>query len=298
MSEDFNVKIVQDIDEAKKWWEKFSPHAYLYDEWDIRYCYYHHFQYELFFYVGYVNDQPIGLLPLQYSTAEKSLEFFGGKAMNDDRVFIKKGYEELVPEFYKAITKPARLEYIIGQEEFTNSLPVAGYRYILPLTKYSTVTEYLTTKFSSETRKTLQKKVRRIEREQAHIVCNNFSDIELLFQYNIAHFKEDSSFLKPYRQEIYHDLLKLPFQFFLLSFVVNGETQGVSFSILYNSIYYYISLGIHEHAIKDLFTFIHIKNIEQALTASAHTLDALRDDYGWKERWHLSKIPEYTFEKI
>jgi hypothetical protein len=64
---------VQDIDKAKELWELFSPKQTIYDDWDFRFTFYKYYQPKIFFYVGYLNDDPIGVFPLQQ---ENNHDFF------------------------------------------------------------------------------------------------------------------------------------------------------------------------------------------------------------------------------
>ena len=291
-------ELIQDIKKAEELWKLFSPCETIYDDWDFRYCFYKYFNYPLYFYTSYEQGEPIGILPLQFNTDLKYLEFFGGSYMEDNRVMVKSGYEDTISEFYKQISEPAHLELIRGFDAFTTQLSLQDYKYILPLNNFKTPNEYLTALFHSETRKTIQKKVRRVERENMQVVVNRFSDIELLFEYNKSMFKEKSSFNdRPHHQEIFRDLTKPGFNPYLLSFQIGEKVHGVTFSWLYKKSYAYASLGIHPEAVKDITTYMNIKNIEQALLLGANEVDAFTGDYGWKERWHFSKIPQYKFDK-
>lgn len=288
---------VQQLEQAEKLWKFFSPEETIYDSWEFRYCFYKYFNYPLYFYAGYENEELIGVLPLQFNVDKQYLEFFGGDYMEDNRVMVKTGYENNIPEFYQQISRTAQLGLIRGSDAFTTQLPKQDFKYVLPLNKFKTSDEYLVALFHSETRKTIQKKVRRIERENMKVILNKLEDIELLFEYNKAMFKEKSSFNdRPHHQEIFRDLLVTPFKPYLLSFVIGEEVQGVTFSLLYKKSYAYISLGVYPKAVKDLVNFMNIKNIEQALGVGATEVDAFTGDYGWKERWHFSKIPQYKFE--
>jgi cell division protein FtsI/penicillin-binding protein 2 len=100
-----SFKVIKDIEEAKKWWEYFTPHQVIFDEWEFRYCFYKYFNYDLHFYLGFIKDEPIGLLPLQYDPERKYLEFFGGPPMDDNDVFIKTGYEKYVKNFFEKSCK-------------------------------------------------------------------------------------------------------------------------------------------------------------------------------------------------
>lgn len=285
---------IQKIEDAQKWWSVFSPQKTICDSWEYRYCFYKLPQYKIFFWVGFVQDEPIGLLPLQYNSDKQYLEFFGGSYMEDNRVFIKSGFEQYISEFYKQIQEPARLEYISGEDAFTQSLSVLDYKYFLPLQNIQSFEEYLAKFFDGEGRGKMRRKVRKIEQNNIQIVKNKREDLEKLFEFNISNFGEDSTFHLPFRTESFRELFQLPFSFTLLSFEINGKLEGVSLSLLSKGVYEYLNLGANTEW-KELRTYIHIKNIEEALAQGAQSLNAFSSDCGWKELFHFQKTPQYKF---
>jgi hypothetical protein len=137
------VTFTCDPAQAEKLWRLFSPQETIYDDWQFRALFHKYHQHELQFYVGYQNDEPVGFLPLQYNAIEKHLEFWGGSYMEDNRVFIKTGFEQYIPEFYKNIPSKATLGYIRGTDPFTTQLPLEDYKYILPLQGISSIEDFI-----------------------------------------------------------------------------------------------------------------------------------------------------------
>jgi hypothetical protein len=295
--ENFTIKIVTDLSEAKFYWDTLVVQKTIFDNWDFRFCFYKYFNYPLQFYVGFVGDEPIGLLPLQYNQDENRLEFFGERFMEDNKVSIKAGFEKFIPEFYANLPDKAKLEYIIGNDEFTENFKVLDYKYFLNLNTLKSGEDYLQTYFDSESRGKLKRKLKKITQEKIQVLENNFSDVEFLIQFKIDRFKESSTFNWPHRKEIFRDILKLPMKIFLNSFLLNGELQGVSLSILYNHDYAFVNFATKQDAFPNFSTFINMYNIEQAIKNGAKNFNAFAGDYGWKELWHLEKSPQYAYYK-
>jgi len=291
------IKHIDNLEEAKNAWNKLSPDKTICDNWDFNYCAYKYFNYPLYFYAGYDNEEMVGLLPLQYNENEKCLEFFSGGFMRDNRIFIKQDYGECIPQFYNAITKTARLIRIMGEDPFTKSLNIYKYKYIANLSQVKDPDDYLVKKFSKESRYKVRKKIKSIELLSPQIVENNYNDLDLMIELNKKNFGEKSSFNKPHRAEIFRDLLKLNFDIHMLTFVINSQKEAVSFSIKYKNVYAYIQTGTNKNAIPNLGTYNIYKNFEKAINFGAKYLDAGVSDLGWKERWHLEKIPQYLFIK-
>jgi hypothetical protein len=297
MNRTLRFECVRNYDEAKKVWELLSYRSTIYDEWEFRNCYYQYFTYPLEFYVGYDQDTIVGLLPLQYNTDAQYLEFFGGSAHNDNRIFVKPGYEGSIKQFYNQIDKPAQLLYIDGADVFTQTLPVMDYQYTLPLTELANGEQYLEQYFQGKDARELRRKLKLVQQHNIAIVLNCFEDIESLFTLNIKRFGKDSTFLLPYRKESFKDLLKLPFTPTLLSYVMDNELLAVSFALLYNNHFVSLNSGVTRQGPKHLDVFVRFKRIDYAIRAGLAYYDALSSDCGWKESWHLQKIPQYKFEK-
>ncbi|HLL61074.1 MAG TPA: hypothetical protein VK338_05125, partial [Candidatus Nitrosocosmicus sp.] len=143
-----SFEIIKSLDTAQYYWDLLSPGESIFDEWDFRYCFYKKLNLPLFFYVGFTKNVPIGLLPLQYSTIDDCLEFFGGDYMEDNKIFIKYGYEKNIIDFYKSINQPAALIEISGDDPYTKSLPIDDYTYFYNLTNIAHTNQFIDNNFT------------------------------------------------------------------------------------------------------------------------------------------------------
>lgn len=285
-------KMISDVEEAKKIWQELSPDQNLYDNWDFRFCFYKYFNHPLRFYAGYDQGDLAGLLALQYNTELKKLEFFGGSFMEENHVFIKKGYEGYIPDFYKNINEPARLEDICGCSPFESSADDFEYKYVADLSGLKNADEYLAKYFKAKGRNAIKKKARSIEMLMPEIIDDNHEDLDLLMEFNKKRFGQGSSFNRPYRYEIYHDLLKTGLDIKMMTCKINGIKEAVTFGIKYKDIFVGINGGARAEAPQDLRTYMTIKKIERAIILGADKYDAGIEDLGWKENWHFEKLPQ------
>lgn len=296
MTQQLRFECIKNLDQAKILWNKLTPNDSVEDTWDMRNCFYSYYKYELFFYAGYLGDVCVGLLPLQFNSESACLEFFGGYYFSDNQVFILPGYEQYIPDFFKQINKSAHLEDIVGDSEYIKNLPLSYYKYIVPLSGFSSYNDFLNTKFKSKDRTNLKRKIKIMENEKIDIIVNCAADLDLMIDYNISHFKEKSCFNKPFRRKnFFHDLLKLPFNIQLLTFVVNGKKEAVSFSILHNKTYTFIHYGKSMDRYPHISTYVTMQNIQNAIKQGAHIFDAGVQDFGWKESWQFDKILQYHY---
>lgn len=295
----FRIEVVKTIEEAKKWWDLFSPLQVIYDTWELRYTLYKYFNHELYFYIGYLDDTPIGLMPLQWNEEKKQLEFFGeySEWLDQNKVFIKQGFEEYIPEFYKNISLPAKLTSITGSDSFTNSFEFDNNSYFLPLTGMKNHEDYFAKYLSGQRRKMFRRVIKHTEELGIEIKRNQFEDIEKMFQFNIEHFGERSSFTWPYRQEIFRDFLHLGFPVHLLSFEIKGELVGVSFCLGYKNTFVSMNAGVKRDQNEDLNSYVTFKELDEAILVGAEILDLRGGDYNWKSSWHFEQIPQYKYIK-
>lgn len=293
---ELRFEIIKDLKEAEKIWKGLSPNLTLYDDWNFRYCFYkYHTDNPLLFYAGYLGDELIGLLPLQYNSKEKYLEFWSEEFMEDNHVFIKKGFENLVPRFYEEIKEPAKIYYIVDDCHYVRNLPIEDYKYILNLAGFKDYREYLESAFEGKSKKNLKREISIIEKNPVAIREDEEEDLDLVFGLNINTFKEESDFHGKNKKEIFRDFLKLDLPLHLMSIEVNGEKLAASVSILYNKIFYLLSTGSDNKKIPNLGKYLIFKNIEKAISLGAEIFDVGVGDCGWKERFRLERVPQYKF---
>lgn len=290
----FVIRVVTELEEARRVWDLLSPKQNIYEDWDFRFVFYKYFNYPLRFYVGEENGEIIGLLALQENTNVECLEFFGGSFMEDNHTLIKSGFEKYIPEFYEAIKERAKLEDIIYDNEFV-PMDFLENKYVIDLRGLNNIEDYLKKTFSSKTRSKLRKKIKRIEAIKFVVVDNRYADIDALMQFNRKNFGVESSFNKPHRQQIYHDLAGSSFKVVMISAEIDEKLEGVSFAIKFENTFVSLNAGVNKTDFEDLGNVMLLKRIEKAINLGCNVYDAGLNDLGWKKQWHLKQIPQYKF---
>jgi len=293
-------RCVNDLVEAEKLWRSFSPEETIYDDWEFRALFQKYHQKEIRFYAGYIDGECIGCLPLQFNEEKKWIEFFGGDYMEDNRLFLRAGYEMYHSDFYdylKTLGEVIHLESIRGTDAFTTALEIQDYKYVLSLEGITNFEDYLQKYYQSHGRKKLKKKFKNIDElhvsvEQTQVVA----DLETLFALNIKQFEDHSSFNdRPFHREIFYDLCTMQYPFFLNIFSCDGKKIGASFTLLYKNTMEYFSSGVDRDVVEGLGDYVTKTVFEDALQNGATHIDAFMGNYGWKERWHFTAIPQYKF---
>lgn len=299
-----NFRVVTDLVEAEKLWHTLCPQETIFDSWDYRRSFNVYHKNEIHFIVGEDSEKISGVWPLQISKNGKAVEFFGGDYMEDNRLLIVPGSEKYIEEFYnylKTLDKPVYLQYIKNTDPFSAALPLKDYKFILPLVGYSSYEDYIIHKYEghNETRRTLSKKIRRFESEPLKVVKNNLDDIELMFEFNIKMFGNDSSFAsRPFHKEIFRSHLSLPnLKPEILTFFYEEKMIAVSLALIYNGSYGYVNTGIDpDGPLKGFSTYVNIRNIQNAIECGAKSLDSFTGAYGWKDKWFFDASPQYLFK--
>lgn len=304
---DFNTspvtfQVVKNETACRQIWEHLISGREIDDEWDFRYIFYRYLGIPLHFIVASVGAEPVALLALQFNSGKgvipKSfgvtgnfLEFFGGDDTDSNAVIVKPGFEDLVPTMLKQVDQPAVLaplaeSYTVGEsssQQYTN-------RYLADLKDMSELEDFLKVHFDSKGRGKLMQQLSRLHRNAA-VEIEPTTDLQPLFQFNIDRFGSDSSFSHPYRRQVFRDLMER-YQHDAFRVSVDGRTVAVSFALIYKNHYLGMNVG-YDYSVRDLGKFVICQQIERAIQLSCDVYDSGKGDGGWKEQFHLQKIPQY-----
>lgn len=299
--DNLTFKIISEKKEAEKIWRELSKNENAYDDWQFRDAFHAPTDFPLFFYCGFMDQELIGFLPLQYNTKKNFLEFFAGSFMEYNHVFLKVGYEKHARDFYAHVLKNAKknlhLRDMTDASSELENFEEYDSTYTLKLKEVGTLENFLEKRFSSKSRGNLRKKLRKIEESKVEIIENNSRDIDLLMDLNQKRFGEESSFADLNQRESFHSLLKLPFDWLLQTFIVNDKKEAVALSLLYKNIFMYIMAGTDLENVPNLGSYVIVKVLEKAFASKMEILDAGRNPSGWKDRWHLDAHPSYRIVK-
>jgi len=300
-----NIREINDLKEAERLWRILSPNKTIFDEWDFRFCFYKYDPCPLRFFAAWEEDggreAVVGLMPLQYNKDWGGLEFFAEDPCEENRPFVKVGYEKIIPDLYAAIPSIVKCHDISGSDAFTTAFDLEDYKYVLPLANLNDFKDFLNSRLSAKRRRSLSKELAEIEKNKIEILIDKpigaSDDLELLFSFNYINF-EGESYLREQERAPWRDLLKLPFDWRLVVLRVNGAKQAVSLSVLFNGEWHYLITGVNFKDFPGLGKLLAKVNIEAAIAAEATFFDAGLGDCGWKNLWHLDLIPQYEFEKF
>ena len=302
------IRCIKDIVEAEHLWRLFETHETIINEWEYRYCFYKYQPLPLFFYVAYDiqpdgGEEVVGLMPLQYNPEWKGLEFIAEDPCWENRIFVKPGYDGIIPKFYENLPMKSKFWCLSGEDKYTKSLPIYDYIYKFPLVGLSSFDDLLRQRLNNKRRKSLVKDIERVEQNnklefsiKKKVGTEWDAELEVMFDFNSINIEE--SFLKTNEERMpRRDFIKLPYNWRLMVIKISGETQAVSLSVIYGKQWQYLLTGVNHKKFPGLGKFLVKKNIEEAIKEGMEVFDAGLADCHWKKLWHFDQIPQYEFIK-
>lgn len=293
------IRIIDNIQEAKSIWDKLSPKERLDDLWEFRYVFYSASNNPLKFFAGFENNEPLVLLPLQKNLEKKRLEYFGGPFMESNKIFGEKSNNAEKILLLGAIDEPARLDWMVredyfeGMPGFTEDDP----NYYLNIADYKSSDDFLQEKFSSRHRKKVRKYV--AELESTYEIDINFPNnisLEILGKMSRERFT-DSWFGDGTIQDAFQNLIASDLNVRFMEIKVNGVTASVSFGIVYNDLYHSIMSSTDINLYPNLGKLRILALINQAIDLNCKRLEFGSGDCGWKEMWHLDKESQVQLQR-
>lgn len=290
--------IIRELAGAERLWKSLSPRECLYDDWDFRLAFFEPSGAAPYFAAVYQDARPLALLPLQ-ERPDGTLEFFGGSFMEDNRVFVRAGFEALASRLYRSLPAPVELNDI-GTRDPSRALfdpePYPGY--VHQLDGLAAGEDFLERNFRSKSKANLKKSFRQLqERWNIRVQPGAANDLDLLFELNIRNFGEDSAFRSPARQAAFRNLYERSPEPVLLTLLADDRKIGASFSLGFGASYVYLNAGVRHDEYSGAGSYLIFANIEEAIKRGKTLFDAGVEDLGWKERWHLTPVPRYRFRK-
>lgn len=288
------IKKITDINEAKLVWDKLNYQLDMDDDWLLRELYWSLYKFPIIFYVAYLNDEAVGLLALQYNDQKKHAEFFGGSWFENNRIYVKKGNENIIKLLFNEVTEPVKLEWM--EHEIEDIEPeILDPKYRLSLKDFKSVDDYIDQMWSGKSKQNLKSQIRKLNQNNIQIIEDNFEDYDLMVELNKKRFGEDSRFQNHERAEFIRSVIK-NFNMRMITIVVNGKKESVGLSLLYKNGYIGLNSGTN-HDINNLGKLLILQRIQQAINSGADFYDARSASLGWKEQFKFIGKPQYRYIK-
>jgi len=294
------IKLIQELDQARDVWNKLTPSETIYDLWDFRYCFYKNVPDPLYFYVIYENNEQVALLPLQYNEKKNYLEFLAEYFIEGNRPFFKPGYEYLLTDLFNIdFPHPVKIYDLEPVADFISNMPLEDYVYFYDLNGINNFNDYLLKAFpNGRKRYNFKRLFQLLERDhEVEVIYDDFSNLSKLIELNIRNFENESYLKTKIEQQVFFDLLKLPLDWRMISIKIDDNLLAHSLSVYYKETYYYLIVGSDISEVAEVFKYLTKANMELAIKLGAKIFDCSLGDCNWKKYWHLTKKPQHKFEK-
>ncbi|MBP9759458.1 GNAT family N-acetyltransferase [Candidatus Dojkabacteria bacterium] len=288
-------KEFENIKDCREIWDSLVDIKTIYDEWDFRIAFIGNNL--IHFKVAYDNGLPVALLPMQFNPKKNSLEFFGGNFMENNRIYVKNGFEHLRKELIESIQEKVILRCIMPEDEFIETLPIDDYTFRLNLENFDTLESYFMF-VPKKLRNNFRKAVKNVTPLNPSIDYNSYDRLDDLISLSKKSHGETTLFNDPDISGGFYNLLKTNFNITVTTIEFENIPQSVSIAVEYGDTYYALMSASNREFVSGIGTFEKLKDIEYAIDHKFKFIDMARADCNWKEVWKFPKYPLYSYEKL
>ncbi|HLL60730.1 MAG TPA: GNAT family N-acetyltransferase, partial [Candidatus Nitrosocosmicus sp.] len=150
---------------------------------------------------------------------------------------------------------------------------------------------------TGKSKKNLKHEMKKINENTIEIIKNNLNDLELMFKLNVNEFGENSWFESAHMQDVFCEILKLKYDIYLFTYLINGVKQGVSLSLKYKNRMLLLNYNSNKSNVPNLGKYIILHTMQNAIDEGSLYFDVGIGDCNWKEHWHFEKraLHKYYF---
>jgi hypothetical protein len=295
------LKVYEDLEEARRLWQRHWPQRCLFDLWPVRACFQSQFDFSPFFLVATDGGEFRGMLALSRIDEEDYFGHFPGEIWQGNTWIEQNKILANDPEVLKILLEhiPAavRIRYLTEDSyplgEACAGIDETGYLFFPKEYGYS-YQDYLQC-FSGKSRKKIRSELKPLLAAGVSYRYDRLADADHLFRLNLERYKEtsyfkDSRFLRSFERLV--SWLHANKMLRLTTVLIDGRIGAVDVGAVWNSTYTVLAGGTHPDfpGIAKLINFHHI---EWACHERFSEVDFLCGDFNWKKRFHLTPRPLY-----
>lgn len=285
------MKIIKDLQECKKLWDKYSPKETLWDETEFVFSLYDSEIQEPHF-----IETEYGLIPLEYNKLFKKFYFFGSPFPEARKLWFDKSKLMHIYELLPNQTTLFDIKHTEISEEHSSLIQEEDHRYFLDLEKTKTLEQYLSS-FNKKHRKNLKYDIEKIMKEELTMTWTDKVNYDKLIEFSIKRFGNESDFYtEESRKETKKLIESIPDKILCVTLFQEEELVGLMFSIYFNDVLYVIN-GSNDYKIKNLGKVLILETIKKGFELKAKEVNFLVGSNSWKELWNLEKEKVVTIKK-
>ena len=293
------TKIINELEECKKYWDIFTEKKYLFDFWDYRACFYFPGNCILNFILALDDGKPVALMPLWKEKGKGYHEFFGGEFAERNRFMLSPDYrtKKMVESILKKLPPKTYLPYIDQSEISLAELNECEKRYFLELEKFNFSFDNYVNSFSKKHRKNFRRDIRLFDERHPVVRHNRIENLDRMFELNRERFYEGSFFAGEFFSSGFRNLVGIASkngELNMISIEIEGQVEAVEVAVLKNGIYY-VLMGGNNLKISNIGKYLTSEHIKNAISKGAKLVDFLSTDSNWKELWNFTSEQTYEY---
>lgn len=290
-----NIRMVQELDECARLWERLGPAKTFFDLWDVRMCFQQSFQRPPCFVVAQLAETIVGLLPLSYVEENNQYVFFPGETwhgktwLEDNRFYFRD--LDVLGEMFDFVNLPINMRYIDADRvlDLLEWICEDEIGYLFYPGRYEYSFANYVGDFRRKAFKGIARDVQRLMERKVEYRYNVPADREIMFRMNLDGFGENSYFHDP-RFLVAFEKLAQKFEandnLITTTVLIDGSIAAVDLGAVWNNTYTVLAGGVNPEfpGVAKLINFHHL---EMACQKRFDRVDFLCGDFGWKNRFRL-----------
>lgn len=300
------VDVYQDLEDARRIWQRYWPQECLFDLWPVRNCFQLQFNHSPYFLVATENRRFRGMLALSWIEEEQCFGHFPGEVWHGKTWLEQNKIPASDPDVFSILVNQipaaARIRYLTDDPNLTgvslDAVDEIGYLFYPQQHNYS-FQAYLQC-FSGKTRKKLRCELNRLTAGGVSYRYDCFEDVAHLFGMNLESFGEESYFHDARFLRAFENLvswLQANRMLRVTTVLIGGRIAAVDVGAVWNRTYTVLAGGAHADfpGVAKLINFHHL---EWACQQRFKVVDFLCGEFNWKHRFHLTARPLYRIENL
>jgi hypothetical protein len=297
----FNISVCNDLEEAKRLWQRHWPQERLFDLWPVRVCFQSQFNNSPYFLIARQGREFCGMAALSWIDEEQCFGHFPGEVWQGktwlEQNKILADDSDTLSALLNHIPAAAKIRYLSGSPCFSDAsaaeVDEIGYLFLPPQYEFS-FQNYLST-FSGKSRKKINHEINRLAAGGVSYRYDCYDDIEHMFRMNLDSFKEYSYFNDERFFRSFENLAAWLHANKLLritTVLIGGRMAAVDIGAVWNSTYTVLAGGT-DSDFPGIAKLINFHHLEWACQQRLAEVDFLCGDFNWKTRFHLTPRPLY-----
>lgn len=300
------VDVYQDLEDARRIWQRYWPQECLFDLWPVRNCFQSQFNHSPYFLVATENHRFRGMLALSWIEEEQCFGHFPGEVWHGKTWLEQNKIPASDPDVFSILVNQipaaARIRYLTDDPNLAgaslDAVDEIGYLFYPQQHNYS-FQAYLQC-FSGKTRKKLRCELNRLTAGGVSYRYDCFEDVAHLFGMNLESFGEESYFHDVRFLRAFENLiswLQANRMLRVTTVLIGGRIAAVDVGAVWNRTYTVLAGGTQADfpGVAKLINFHHL---EWACQQRFKVVDFLCGEFNWKHRFHLTARPLYRIENL